>query len=99
VGAFEGLHRDRVPGSLAMFDRMIFKVISARPLQAGRARPFLWSQGEQVQNGDDGNPSLRQDHLDLDGTAVAHRSDSRTFQGKEPGPFVALRDEAWGRVC
>ena len=25
VGAFEELHRDRVSGSLAMFDRMIFK--------------------------------------------------------------------------
>jgi hypothetical protein len=25
VGAFEELHRDRVSGTLAMFDRMIFK--------------------------------------------------------------------------
>ena len=27
MGVFEDLHRDRITGSLAMFDRMIFKVI------------------------------------------------------------------------
>jgi hypothetical protein len=45
VGAFEELHRDRVTGSLAMFDRMIFKGhLSALYKQDG-ARCFLWSQG------------------------------------------------------
>jgi hypothetical protein len=45
VGAFEELHRDRVYGSLAMFDRMIFKGhLSALYKQDG-ARCFLWSQG------------------------------------------------------
>jgi hypothetical protein len=45
VGAFEDLHRDRVSGSLAMFDRMIFKGhLSALYKQDG-ARCFLWSQG------------------------------------------------------
>jgi hypothetical protein len=45
VGAFEELHRDRVSGSLAMFDRMIFKGhLSALYKQDG-ARCFLWSQG------------------------------------------------------
>jgi hypothetical protein len=45
VGAFEDLHADRVTGSLAMFDRMIFKGhLSALYRQDG-ARCFLWSQG------------------------------------------------------
>ena len=45
MGAFEDLHRDRVTGSLAMFDRMIFKGhLSALYKQDG-ARCFLWSQG------------------------------------------------------
>jgi hypothetical protein len=45
VGAFEELHWDRVCGSLAMFDRMIFKGhLSALYKQDG-ARCFLWSQG------------------------------------------------------
>ena len=42
--AFENVHRDRITGSLAMFDRMIFK----GPLNASQAdgpRCFLWSQG------------------------------------------------------
>jgi hypothetical protein len=45
MGAFEDCHRDRVTGSLAMFDRMIFKGhLSALYKQDG-ARCFLWSQG------------------------------------------------------
>ncbi len=45
MGAFEDLHRDRISGSLAMFDRMIFKGhLSALYKQDG-ARCFLWSQG------------------------------------------------------
>lgn len=45
MGAFEDLHRGRVTGSLAMFDRMIFKGhLSALYKQDG-ARCFLWSQG------------------------------------------------------
>jgi hypothetical protein len=45
VGTFEELHRDRVSGSLAMFDRMIFKGhLSALYKQDG-ARCFLWTQG------------------------------------------------------
>jgi hypothetical protein len=45
VGAFEDVHADRVTGSLAMFDRMIFKGhLSALYKQDG-ARCFLWTQG------------------------------------------------------
>ena len=45
MGAFEDVHRDRITGSLAMFDRMIFKGhLSALYKQDG-ARCFLWSQG------------------------------------------------------
>jgi hypothetical protein len=45
VGTFEELHRGRVSGSLAMFDRMIFKGhLSALYKQDG-ARCFLWTQG------------------------------------------------------
>jgi hypothetical protein len=45
MGAFEDLHRGRITGSLAMFDRMIFKGhLSALYKQDG-ARCFLWSQG------------------------------------------------------
>lgn len=45
MGVFEDLHRDRIVGSLAMFDRMIFKGhLSALYKQDG-ARCFLWSQG------------------------------------------------------
>jgi len=45
VGAFQDLHRERITGSLTMFDRMIFKGhLSALYKQDG-ARCFLWSQG------------------------------------------------------
>ena len=45
MGAFEDLHADRVTGSLAMFDRMIFKGhLNALYKQDG-ARCFLWTQG------------------------------------------------------
>jgi hypothetical protein len=45
VGTFEDLHADRVTGSLAMFDRMIFKGhLNALYKQDG-ARCFLWTQG------------------------------------------------------
>jgi hypothetical protein len=45
MGAFENVHRDRITGSLAIFDRMIFKGhLSALYKQDG-ARCFLWSQG------------------------------------------------------
>jgi hypothetical protein len=44
-GAFEDVHRDRIIGSLAMFDWMIFKGhLSALYKQDG-ARCFLWSHG------------------------------------------------------
>jgi hypothetical protein len=45
VGAFEELHRDRVSGSLAMFDRMIFKGHLSVLYKQDGARCFLWSQG------------------------------------------------------
>jgi hypothetical protein len=45
VGAFEDLHRDRVSGSLAMFDRMIFKGHLSSLYKQDGARCFLWSQG------------------------------------------------------
>lgn len=50
MGAFEDLHRKRITGSLAMFDRMIFKGhLSALYKQDG-ARCFLWSQGVPLTN-------------------------------------------------
>ena len=45
MGAFEDLHRDRITGSLAMFDRMIFKGHLSRLYKQDGARCFLWSQG------------------------------------------------------
>jgi histone H3/H4 len=45
VGAFEDLHRDRISGTLAMFDRMIFKGHLSRLYKQDGARCFLWSQG------------------------------------------------------
>ena len=45
MGAFEDVHRDRITGSLAMFDRMIFKGHLSRPYKQDGARCFLWSQG------------------------------------------------------
>ena len=50
MGVFEELHRDRITGSLAMFDRMTFKGhLSALYKQDG-ARCFLWSQGVALAN-------------------------------------------------
>ena len=45
MGAFEDLHRDRITGSLAMFDRMIFKGHLTQLYKQDGARCFLWSQG------------------------------------------------------
>ena len=45
MGAFEDLHRDRITGSLAMFDRMIFKGHLSGLYKGDNARCFLWSQG------------------------------------------------------
>ena len=45
MGAFEDVHRDRVAGSLAMFDRMIFKGHLSGLYKQDNARCFLWSQG------------------------------------------------------
>ena len=45
MGAFEELHRSRVSGSLAMFDRMIFKGHLTALYKQDGARCFLWSQG------------------------------------------------------
>ena len=45
MGAFESVHGDRISGSLAMFDRMIFKGHLSRLYKQDGARCFLWSQG------------------------------------------------------
>src|SRR5439155_25237324 len=45
MGAFEDLHRERVTGSLAMFDRMIFKGYLSGLYKQENVRCFLWSQG------------------------------------------------------
>ena len=45
MGAFEDVHRDRITGSLAMFDRMIFKGHLGALYKQDGARCFLWSQG------------------------------------------------------
>jgi hypothetical protein len=45
MDAFEDLHRDRVTGSLAMFDRMIFKGRLTSLYKENGAKCFLWSQG------------------------------------------------------
>src|SRR3954454_16091717 len=45
MGRFEELHRRRVVGSLAMFDRMIFKGYLSGLYKQDGARSFLWSQG------------------------------------------------------
>src|SRR4051794_38443461 len=45
MGAFEDLHADRVLGSLAMFDRMIFKGRFTGLYKENGAKCFLWSQG------------------------------------------------------
>jgi hypothetical protein len=45
VGAFEDVHAGRVVGSLAMFDRMIFKGHLTALFKQDGARCFLWTQG------------------------------------------------------
>jgi len=47
MGAFEELHAGRITGSLAMYDRMIFKghLSSLYKQKGGAIRSFLWSQG------------------------------------------------------
>ena len=61
MGAFEDVHRDRITGSLAMFDRMIFKGhLSALYKQDG-ARCFLWSQGVALKDFTDYAKATRTD--------------------------------------
>jgi hypothetical protein len=45
MGVFEELHRDRITGSLAMFDRMIFKGRLTALYKDNGAKCFLWTQG------------------------------------------------------
>ena len=45
MGAFDDVHRDRITGSLAMFDRMIFKGYLTRLYPKDNARCFLWTEG------------------------------------------------------
>ncbi len=45
MGAFEDVHQDRISGSLAMFDRMIFKGYLTSLYRPDGVRCFLWSQG------------------------------------------------------
>ena len=45
MGAFEDVHRDRITGSLAMFDRMIFKGYLTGLYPNENMRCFLWTQG------------------------------------------------------
>jgi hypothetical protein len=45
MGAFEELHQRRVTGSLAMYDRMIFKGHLTALFKQDGARCYLWSQG------------------------------------------------------
>ena len=45
MGLFEELHQDRITGTLAMFDRMIFKGHISALYKRDGARCFLWSQG------------------------------------------------------
>jgi hypothetical protein len=46
--SFEQLHRDQVVGSLAMFDRLIFKGYLSRLFRPGSLRAWLWSQGVPI---------------------------------------------------
>ena len=45
MGVFEDLHRDRIVGSLAMYDRMIFKGRLSALYKENGAKCFLWTQG------------------------------------------------------
>ena len=45
MGAFEDVHAERITGSLAMYDRMIFKGHLTALFKQDGARCYLWSQG------------------------------------------------------
>jgi hypothetical protein len=45
---FEELHRERLVGSLTMFDRLIFKGYLSRLFRPGSLRAWLWSQGVPI---------------------------------------------------
>ena len=45
MGAFEDLHQHRISGSLAMFDRMIFKGHLTSLYKTGAISALLWAQG------------------------------------------------------
>ena len=45
MGAFEDVHRQHITGSLAMYDRMIFKGHLSSLYSEGAVRAFLWAQG------------------------------------------------------
>src|SRR5438093_10167009 len=45
MGDFEEVHRDRIVGSLAMFDRLIFKGHLTAFYRPRAVRAFLWNQG------------------------------------------------------
>jgi hypothetical protein len=45
MGVFEQRHRDRITGSLAMYDRMIFKGRLTALYKENGAKCFLWTQG------------------------------------------------------
>jgi len=45
MGAFEDVHQSHITGSLAMFDRMIFKGHFLRLYHPGGVQAFLWNQG------------------------------------------------------
>jgi len=45
MDTFEDLHHDRIVGSLAMFDRMIFKGHLTKLFHPGAVSAFLWAQG------------------------------------------------------
>src|SRR5712691_5800637 len=48
MGDFEDVHRERIVGSLAMFDRLIFKGHLTAFYRPGAVRAFLWSQGVPI---------------------------------------------------
>ena len=45
MGVFEDLHQDKIHGSLAMYDRMIFKGRLTGLYKRNGAKCFLWTQG------------------------------------------------------
>ncbi|MHB1785419.1 MAG: hypothetical protein ACYCS7_04605 [Acidimicrobiales bacterium] len=59
MGVFEDLHRDRITGSLAMYDRMIFKGRLTALYKQNGAKCFLWSQGVALK---DLHPLRQVDH-------------------------------------